>query len=124
MSRNRRAVHVATITRTHNGKTYQTHLLRRTYREGGKVKHETLGNLSDLPLDAIDYIRKRLRGEPPLDADGGFEITRSLPHGHVVAVLGTMRRIGLSRIRIRMRCGFTTRPLRLPSESAPRPGAA
>ena len=98
MSRNRRAVHVATITRTHNGKTYQTHLLRRTYREGGKVKHETLGNLSDLPLDAIDYIRKRLRGEPPLDADGGFEITRSLPHGHVVAVLGTMRKIGLERV--------------------------
>lgn len=86
------------ITRTHNGKTYQTHLLRRTYREGGKVKHETLGNLSDLPVDAIDYIRKRLRGEPPLDADGGFEITRSLPHGHVVAVLGTMRKIGLETV--------------------------
>ncbi len=95
MNRKRRAVHVATITSTHKGKTYQSHLLRRTYREGGKVKHETLGNLSDLPLDAIDYIRKRLRGAPPIDPDGGFEITRSLPHGHVAAVLGTLRKIGL-----------------------------
>ena len=98
MSRKRRAVHVATITRTYKGKTYQSHLLRRTYREGDKVKHETLGNLSDLPLDAIDYIRKRLSGAPPVDPDGGFEITRSLPHGHVAAVLGTLRKIGLETV--------------------------
>jgi len=98
MSRKRRAVHVATITKRHNGRTYQTHLLRRTYREGGKVKHETLGNLSDLPPDAIEYIRKRLRGDPPLDCDGAFEIRRSLPHGHVAAVLGTMRKIGLESV--------------------------
>lgn len=95
MSKNHRAVHVATITKVHNGKTYTTHLLRRTYREGGKVKHQTLGNLSDLPLDAIDYIRKRLRGEPPAGADTSFEIRRSLPHGHVAAVLGMLRKIGL-----------------------------
>ena len=98
MSRKRRAVHVATITKTHKGKTYQTHLLRRTYREDGKVKHETLGNISDLPLDAIEYVRKRLRGEPPVDLEGRFEINRSLPHGHVAAVLGTLRKIGLATV--------------------------
>jgi len=95
MSKKQRAVHVATITKTHRGKTYQTHLLRRTYREDGKVKHQTVGNLSDLPLDAIEYIRMRLRGGAPLDADEGLEITRSLPHGHVAAVLGMLRKIGL-----------------------------
>ena len=57
MSKKQRAVHVATITKTVNGKTYVTHLLRHTYREGGKVKHLTLGNLSDLPDDLIQIIR-------------------------------------------------------------------
>jgi transposase len=98
MSRKRRAVHVATISKTHKGKTYQTHLLRRTYREDGKVKHETLGNISDLPLDAIEYVRKRLRGEAPVDLEGRLEIIRSLPHGHVAAVLGTLRKIGLETV--------------------------
>ena len=95
MSKKRRAVHVATITRVHNGKTYRSYLLRRTYREDGKVKHETLGNLSDLPLDAIEYVRKRLLGAPPGDMDDPLEIKRSLPHGHVMAVLGMLRKIGL-----------------------------
>ena len=47
MSKKRRAVHVAKVSRTVNGKTYESYLLRRTYRDEGKVKHETLGNLSD-----------------------------------------------------------------------------
>ncbi|NMC20559.1 MAG: transposase, partial [Thermogutta sp.] len=59
MSKNKRAVHVATIKKHHKGKTYVTHLLRRTFREGGKVKHVTLGNLSDLPDDLIEVIRRR-----------------------------------------------------------------
>lgn len=88
------AVHVATTTRRYKGKVYETHLLRRTYREDGKVKHQTLGNLSHLPPDLIDTIRGRLRGETP-PGGGQFEIVRSLPHGHVVAVLGTLRKIGL-----------------------------
>jgi len=72
-------------------------LLRRTYREGGKVKHQTLGNLSHLPPDLIDTIRRRLRGEPPEDG-GPWEILRSLPHGHVISVLRTVERVGLDRI--------------------------
>ncbi len=91
------SVHVATTTRRYKGKVYQTHLLRRSYREDGKVKHQTLGNLSHLPPDLIDTIRGRLRGEIP-PRDGQFEILRSLPHGHVVAVLGTLRKIGLEEL--------------------------
>ena len=93
------AVHVASTTRTYKGKTYTTHLLRRTFREDGKVKHQTLGNLSHLPSDLIDAIRRRLLGGQPLLAnDGHFEILRSLPHGHVAAVLGAIRNIGFEEI--------------------------
>lgn len=95
---NKRAVHVATVKRVYKGKTYVTQLLRHTYREDGKVKHLTVGNLSDLPDDLIEMIRKRLAGEP-LPADGDdLQIVRSLPHGHVAAVLGTLRKIGLDQI--------------------------
>jgi len=90
-------VHVATTRRTYNGKVYETHLLRRTYREGGKVKHQTVGNLSHLPPHIIDIIRRGLRGDLPPE-DGGFDILRSLPHGHVAAVLGVLRKIGLEQV--------------------------
>jgi hypothetical protein len=60
-----RKVHVETVTKTYKGKTYKSVLLRRTYREDGKVQHETVGNLSDLPDDAIEYIKRRLAGESP-----------------------------------------------------------
>jgi hypothetical protein len=95
MSKNKRAVHVATIKKRHNGKTYVTHLLRRTFRENGKVKHVTVGNLSDLPDDLIEVIRRRLAGDPLPAEERGFRIVRSLPHGHVAAVLGTLKKIGL-----------------------------
>ncbi len=91
------AVHVATTKRTYKGKLYQTHLLRRSYREGGKVKHQTLGNLSHLPPDLIDTIRQRLRNEPPGDG-GRWDIVRTLPHGHVAAVLGTLLDLGIDKI--------------------------
>ena len=90
------SVHVATTRRTRNGKTYETHLLRRSYREGGKVKHQTLGNLSHLPPDLIDIIRRRLRGIPA--PEGDWKIVRSFPHGHVAAVLGTLRKVGLEHL--------------------------
>ena len=98
MSNHKRAVHVATITKRYKGKTYVTHLLRHTYREDGKVKHLTVGNLSDLPDDLIQVIRKRLAGEPLREEDDDFQIVRSLPHGHVAAVLGTLRKIGLDQL--------------------------
>jgi len=91
------AVHVATTRRHYKGRTYETHLLRRSYREGGKVKSETLGNISHLPPELIELVRRGLRGERFLPADG-FEIRRSVPHGHVLAVLGTLRKLGLERL--------------------------
>lgn len=91
------AVHVATTRRTYKGRVYETHLLRRTYREGDQVKHQTLGNLSHLPPDLIETIRQRLRGDPP-QATGHWEILRSLPHGHVAAVLGTLKDLDLESL--------------------------
>lgn len=91
-------VHVATTTRQYKGSVYKTHLLRRTYRDQGKVKHETLGNLSHLPEHTVELIRRSLKGEVLVGAEERFEIVRSLPHGHVAAVLGTLRRLGLPSI--------------------------
>jgi len=91
-------VHVATTERHYKGKTYRTHLLRRTFRVGHQVKHETLGNISHLPESLIDIIRRSLAGETFLPATDAFEIQQSLPHGHVQAVLGTIRRLGLDNL--------------------------
>ena len=92
-----RAMHVVTTRRRRKGRTYCAHLLMRSYREGGKVRKETLANLSHLPAGAVEGIRAALRGEGPAPAVGGMGIERSLPHGHVAAVLGAMRRLGLAR---------------------------
>jgi hypothetical protein len=71
-------------------------LLRRTYREGGKVKHQTLGNLSHLSADLIKSIRRRLRGDS-VDSRP-FKVVRSFPHGHVMAALGTLQHLGLESV--------------------------
>jgi len=92
------SVHVATTTRTYNGKVYCTHLLRRSYREDGKVKNETLGNLSHLPDSVIDMIRRSLQGETFVPASEAFEVCLSQPHGHVQAVAVTMQRLGFASL--------------------------
>jgi hypothetical protein len=97
--------HVATIrTKGKGGKAYTSYLLRRSYREGGKVRHENLGNLSHLPLPIIGAIRKMLQGRVLVDLEEAFEIERSLPHGHVAAVLGVLRELDLERLLSRERC--------------------
>ena len=75
-------------------------LLRESYREAGKVKNRTLANLSAWPEAKVDALTRVLKGQPPpaADLDGAFEITRSLPHGHVAAVLGTARQLGLDEL--------------------------
>ena len=73
-------------------------LLRESYRDGDKVKNRTLKNLSDWPAERIDVLRAALRGDPLVPAGEGMAIERSLPHGHVLAALGTARRIGLDRL--------------------------
>jgi hypothetical protein len=76
-------------------RVYQRHLLRRSYRDGGKVRKETLANLSHLPDAAIEAVRLVLAGKTVIDADAGVEVTRSLPHGHVAAVAAQARALGL-----------------------------
>src|SRR4029077_15688127 len=74
-------------------------LLRESYREGGKVKNRTLANLSHWPEHKVDALVRGLKGLPPeVDLSAAFEITRSLPHGHVAAVLGTAERFGLAEL--------------------------
>ena len=82
---------------------YTSYLLRRSYREGGKVRHENLGNLSHLPPAVIEAIRKMLAGRVLVDLEEAFEIERSLPHGHVAAVLGVLRQLDLERLLSRER---------------------
>jgi len=66
--------HVVTTRRAYKGKLYETHLLRRSYRQDGKVKNETLGNLSHLPAPVIELVRRALRGETLVSADQAFEV--------------------------------------------------
>jgi Transposase DDE domain len=83
---------------------YTSYLLRRSYREGGKVRHENLGNLSHLPVEIIEAVRAMLAGRRLVDLDEEFEICRSLPHGHVAALLGVLRELDLERLISRERC--------------------
>ncbi|WP_428483124.1 IS1634 family transposase [Rhodopila sp.] len=84
------------IAKVPNRNAKPSFLLRQTYREDGKVKNRTLANLSKLPVERIETLRAALRGDPLAPVgDNGFEIRRSLPHGHVLAALSVARRIGL-----------------------------
>src|SRR3984957_12972804 len=74
-------------------------LLRESYRENGKVRKRTLCNLSDWPAAPIEGLRGVLRAGTVIPAErDAFTVTRSLPHGHVAATLGTARKIGLDAI--------------------------
>lgn len=90
--------HVVTTTRRYKDKVYRTHLLRRSYREDGKVKNETLGNLSHLPDELIDVIRRSLQGQRFVPLGDAFEIVRSRAHGHVQAVALAMQRLNLAAL--------------------------
>ena len=73
-------------------------LLRESYREGDKIRKRTLANLSHWPLGKIEALRRVLRGETFSARDEGLRLLRSLPHGHVAAGLGTLRKLGLDRV--------------------------
>src|SRR3990170_1837050 len=99
MARRGGRVHVVTNRRRGaSGTEYVTHLLRRTYREAGRVKNETVGNLSHLPEELVELVRRWLAGERFLVSVDAFEVERSLPHGHVAAVLGMARQLDLARL--------------------------
>jgi hypothetical protein len=94
------AMHVARIRGSHvdrqgRRRDYESRYLRRTYRDGGKVRHETLANLSGLPEQAVDAIEAALKGTPLVPAGQAVTITASTPHGHVAAVHAMAVRLGL-----------------------------
>lgn len=99
MARSTGAMHVATIRRRHGERVYVSHLIaRRSVRDGKRVRHETIANVSKLPLAALEALRRALAGETLVGAEAAFEIERSLPHGHVAAVLAAMRRLEVGRL--------------------------
>ena len=105
MSSKHGKLRVETVRKTVKGKVYTSVLLRRSFRKDGKVQHETLGNLTRLPPDVIEFVKRRLSGE--LDADAphaSFEIVRSLPHGHMTAVLQTAKQLGLEGLLASRSC--------------------
>jgi hypothetical protein len=92
-------VHVTTQRRHYTGKdgrerVYETHLLRRSWREDGKVRNETVANLSKLPAETIELIRASLAGQRFVPAGQQAQVARSLPHGHAAAVHAMARTLG------------------------------
>jgi transposase len=102
---------------------YEAHLLRRSYREGGKVRNETLANLSRLPRETIELVRRSLRGERFLSAAEAFEVERSLPHGQVAAVLAMAHELELPRLLDRQRSPERQRVLAMLCQQVLAPGS-
>ena len=96
--------HVVTTRRQGKHREYVAHLLRRSYREGGTVKKETVANLSHLPEEVIELIRGALRGQRFVAAEEALAVERSLPAGHVEAALLMARRLELARLLDRRPC--------------------
>jgi transposase len=87
------------VTRVPNRGSPPAVLLRESYRENGKVKTRTLANLTRWPEHKVDKLQRALKGLPATgDLAGAFDITRSLPHGHVAAVLGTAEKLGMAEL--------------------------
>jgi hypothetical protein len=101
MTRDGGKVHVVRVSKTGyvdkqgRRKDYSSAYLRRTFRDGGKVKNETVANLSALPDHVIDLIDAGLKGQQLVPAAGAVTITRSLPHGHAAAVHAMAAKLGL-----------------------------
>ena len=100
MAKGSGAVHVATQRRRYTGKdgvekVYESHLLRRSFRETGKVRNETIANVSALPPEAIAAIKAALAGKDLVEAGSVVTVTRSLPHGHLAAAAAMAKTLGL-----------------------------
>jgi hypothetical protein len=94
-------MYIATVP---NRKSPPAILLRESYREGGKPKTRTLANITHWEPERIEALRRLLKGNLPIDEEQRFEIIRSLPHGHVAAVVGTLRKLGVERLLHSHRC--------------------
>ena len=88
-------MHIETVP---NRGSHPTILLRQSYRDGKKVRKRTLANLTSLPPEVIATLRLALRGQRLVPCDQAFAIERSIPHGHVKAVLGTIRKLQLDTL--------------------------
>ncbi len=98
MARTVGAMHVAKISRRHGDREYESYLVRRSIREGRRVRHETVANVSGLPAEAIEALRLALKGVALVAAGEAFEIVCARKHGHVEAVLTAARRLGVPRL--------------------------
>ncbi len=116
-------MHVDTIRRRHGERVYESYLVRRSIREGKRVRKETIANLSRLPAEAIEAVRRVLGGETFVPAGEALRVERSLPHGHVAAVLGTARKLGLERLLGRQRSRERDLCLALVCQRLLRPGS-
>jgi hypothetical protein len=87
------------VDRIPNRSSPPAYLLRETYREGRKVRKRTLANITHWPAAQIEALRRVLRGDLlGGDPGRGLSLLRSLPHGHVAAALGTLRKLKLDRV--------------------------
>lgn len=91
-------MHVQRIVRKYKDREYVSWLLRRSFRQDGKVRHETLANLSALPVETIEAVRASLAGKALVEAGADWEIERSLPHGHVAAVWAMADKLGMAKL--------------------------
>ena len=98
MARTVGAMHVAKISRRHGDREYDSYLVRRSIREGRRVRHETIANVSQLPPEAIEALTLALKGVALVPAGEAFEIVRARKHGNVEAVLSAARRLGVARL--------------------------
>lgn len=103
MGRKSGAVHVVRVHKSHvdkqgRAREYRSAYLRRTFREGGKVRNETVANLSTLPAHVVDWVEAGLKGQALVPADQAATITGSVPHGHVAAVWAQAAALGLGTL--------------------------
>ena len=98
MARTVGGMHVAKISRRHGEREYDSYLVRRSVREGRRVRHETVANVSRLPAEAIEALTLALKGVALVPAGEAFEIVCARKHGNVEAVLAAARRLGLPRL--------------------------
>jgi hypothetical protein len=115
-------MHLAKVVRKYKDKEYVSWLLRRSFREDGKVRHETLANLSVLPPAGIEALRAVLAGETLVGATETLEVERSLPPGHVAAVWAMAERLGLAKL-LGPACAERDLALALVVARAVRPGS-
>ena len=116
-------MHVAKIERRHGERVYTSYLVRRSVREGKRVRHVTVANVSKLPLEAIEALRRALAGETLLAAGEAFRVERSLPHGQVAALLAMAKKLELSRLLDRAPSQERDRALAMICQRVLKPGS-